>query len=489
MSLLIVTIDNSILNVALPTLIRQLGATPSQVQWIVDSYLVVFGGLLLTSGRLSDRYGRKRVMSIGLVLFGAGSFAASFSGDPVQLIGWRACMGVGAALIMPATLSILVNVFTDSHDRSRAIAYWTLMNAAGGFFGPVLGGLLLRRFWWGSIFLVNVPVVVAALTAGRYLVPESRDPEVTPFDIPGAVLSTAAMIALLWGIIEGPAQGWSAPEVVGGFVAAVLLGAGFIVRELTAAHPMLDLSTFASPQLSAAAVAMTVAFMAMVSTMFLMTQSLQLVKGYTPLAAALATSGPIVTVNFLVMPRAPGMIERFGIRWLIAGGTACITIAALVISRTTVDSGYLNLFFGFAIMAVAFSCFVPASTEAIVTAVPAEKAGGASAVNQLCRQLGQSLGVAVGGSIAATGYRASFARKSGNLPPPVAHAAGSSITAALDTAEHLGPALAADLVSVAGAAFLDGVRIAILCAAGLALVAAVFAAVAIPGRTRSRRSS
>jgi EmrB/QacA subfamily drug resistance transporter len=489
LSLLIISIDNGILNVALPTLIRELGATPSQVQWMVDSYLVVFGGLLLTSGRLADRYGRKRVLTAGLALFGVSSFAASFSTSPGEVILWRAGMGIGAALIMPATLSILVNVFTDSAERSRAIAYWSLMNATGAFFGPVLGGLLLRRFWWGSIFLVNVPVVVVALVLGRFRIPESRDPDVTPFDIPGAVLSIAAMVCLLWGIIEGPAQGWGQAQVVAGFVGALVLGAGFVVRELTAQHPMVDLSAFASPQLSAAAVAMMIAFMAMVGTMFLVTQSLQLVKGYTPLAAALATSGPIVVINFLVMPRAPGMIARFGTRWLVAGGTACIAVASVVISLTSVDSGYLNLFFGFAIMALGFSSFVPASTEAIVTAVPVEKAGGASAVNQLCRQLGQSLGVAIGGSIAASGYRASFARTSGSLPPPVAHSASSSITAALDTAEHLGPALANQLLAIADAAFLTGVRVAVLCAGALAVLATVFAAIAIPGRVRDHERS
>jgi EmrB/QacA subfamily drug resistance transporter len=473
--------------VALPTLIRQLGATPSQVQWMVDSYLVVFGGLLLSSGRLADRYGRKRVLTVGLFIFGGSSLGAAFSASPAELIAWRVGLGIGAALIMPATLSILVNVFTDPAERSKAIAYWSLMNATGGFIGPVVGGLLLRAFWWGSIFLVNVPVVVVALLAGSVLVPESRDPEVTPFDLPGAVLSTAALVSLLWGIIEGPARGWGSPVVLAGFLAAFLLGCGFLIREATARYPMVDLSTFASPQLSAAAVAMTVAFLAMTGTMFLVTQSLQLVKGYTPLGAAIATSAPIVTVNFIVMPRAPSMIARFGTRWLIAGGSACISVAAIIISATTVHSGYLNLFFGFAIMAVAFSSFVPASTEAIVTAVPAEKSGGVSAVNQLCRQLGQSLGVAVAGSIAASRYRTSFDRHSATLPPEVAHAGSSSITAAISTAEHLGPYLANELLGVAGAAFLSGVRAAVLCAAGLALLAAAFAAIAMPGRKEQDR--
>lgn len=247
LSLLIISIDNGILNVALPTLTRQLHATPSQLQWIVDSYLLVFGGLLLTTGRLADRFGRKRVLTTGLVLFGLTSLAASFGTSPGQLVVLRAGMGVGAALIMPATLSILVNVFTDGPSRSRAIAYWTLMNAVGAFFGPVAGGLLLRQFWWGSVFLVNVPVVVVALALGHYLVPESRDPRSASFDVPGMVLSTGALAALLWGIIEGPALGWGDPEVALGFGLAVVLGTAFIVWERRIPNPMIDLAAFASP--------------------------------------------------------------------------------------------------------------------------------------------------------------------------------------------------------------------------------------------------
>ena len=480
LSLLIVGIDTSILNVAIPTLVRTLGATPSQLEWIVDAYILVFAGLLLTAGKLGDRFGRKGVMSAGLVVFGLGSLAASMASSPTQLIAFRAVMGIGGALIMPATLSILVNVFTEPRQRRRAIAYWSLMNAAGGFVGPVTGGLLLRHFWWGSCFLVNVPVVAVALLLGRRLVPTSRDPNATTFDLPGAALSSAGLAALLWAIIEGPARGWSDPMIIGAFAGAVVLGTAFVVRELHVAQPMLDVAALRTPQLGAAATAMTIAFIAMTGSMYLITQTLQLVKGYTPLAAAIATSGPIVAVNFLVMPRAPSLTERFGARWMVAAGGGLIGCAAVVISATTVHSGYANLLVGFAVMALAFSIFVPASTEAIITAVPAEKSGGASALNQMTRQLGQALGVAIGGSVAASGYRSGFTASRLALPPQTVRAAHSSITGALRVARTLDGAARDALVGVAHEAFLHGVRLALFGAAGLAVMGSVFAALAIP---------
>ena len=481
------SIDNGILNVALPTLVRTLGATPSQLQWIVDSYTLVFAGLLLTSGNLGDRFGRRGVLTVGLVVFGASSLAASLSTTSTELIVWRAVMGVGAALIMPATLSILVNVFTEEHVRRRAIAYWSLMNATGAFIGPVAGGLLLRHFWWGSCFLVNVPVVILALGLQRALVPTSRNPDAAHFDLVGAGLSILALAALLWAIIEGPSQGWGSPSILGAFAASAALVAVFVVWELKSSSPMIDIATFRTPQLTAAAIAMTIAFIAMTGSMFLIVQSLQLVKGYSPLVAALATSGPITVVNFLLMPRAPRLTERFGVRWMIAAGAALTSLGALVISTTTVHSSYANLFVGFVVMATAFSVFVPASTEAIMTAVPREMSGGASAINQTTRQLGQALGIAIGGSIAAMGYRSGFSVAGLHLPPGALHRAGSSITGALAVARELAGASRNAVLAAAHVAFLDGVQQALLTAAVLALGGAVFAAVAIPSRRAARR--
>ena len=486
LSLLVVSIDNTILNVALPTLVRTLGATPQQLQWIVDSYTLVFAGLLLTSGRLGDRFGRRGVMTTGMVIFGAGSLAASLSGSADALIVWRGVMGIGAALILPATLSILVNVFTEPRQRRRAIAYWTLMNATGSFIGPVAGGLLLRHFWWGSVFLVNVPVIVIALSLQRAVVPTSRDPGAGRFDFAGAGLSTLALAALLFAVIEGPSYGWGSPAILAGFAVAVVALVWFVRWEQRCVSPMLDLAVFRAPQLTAAAVATTIAFMAMIGSMFLVGQSLQLVKGYAPLTAALATSGPITTTNFITMPLAPRLTERIGARWMIAVGIGFIALAAVVISLITVQSGYLNLFIGFVLMATAFSIFVPASTEAIMTAVPKEKAGGASAINQTTRQLGQALGIAVSGSIAAAAYVSSFTLAGTGVSSTDAQTAGESITGALTVANRLHGAAHDAVVAAANTAFIDGVRLAIVVSAVVAAGCAVFAALAIPGQRRVR---
>ena len=412
------------------------------------------------------------VVTVGLVIFGAGSMAASLSTTPNQLITWRAVMGVGAALIMPGTLSILVNVFTDERARRRAIAYWSLMNATGAFIGPVAGGLLLAHFWWGSCFLVNVPVVVAALALQHSLVPTSRNPEAARFDLLGAALSMLALGALLWGIIEGPVRGWSSPAILGASGCAILVVA-FIAHERRSASPMIDIATFRTPQLTAAAAAMTIAFIAMTGSMFLIVQSLQIVKGYSPLVAALATSGPITVVNFPPMPRAPALTERFGARWMVAAGSTLTAVGALVIATTTVHSNYLNLFVGFALMASAFSVFVPASTEAIMTAVPKEMSGGASAINQTTRQLGQALGVAIGGSIAASGYRSGFSGAGLHLAPGLLRSAASSITGAIAAARGLARGARLDSLGAAHEAFLHGVRLALVTAAVLALAGAL----------------
>lgn len=484
----VVFMANSVPNVAIPTLIRELAATPSEVQWIVDAYVLVFAGLLLTSGKLGDRFGRKGVMTAGLVTLGGGSFLAALATNSAQLISARAIMGIGGALIVPQSLSILVNVFTEQSERRRAIAYWSLTNAAGIFVGPVAGGFLLRHFWWGSCFLMNVPVVLITILLGRKFIPTSRDPNTKGFDLPAAAMSSATLAVLLWAIIEGPAQGWTDPVTLGAFSVAAVLGVSFVSWELRVRDPMLDVGILRSRQLSAAATAMTVVFVAMTGSMFLVTQSLQLVKAYTPLAAALAISGPIVAVNLLVVPRAPGLTERFGARWMVVMGAGLTCCGALVIASTTADSGYANLLIGFATMALAFSLFVPATTEAIITAVPPERSGGASALNQLTRQLGQALGVAIAGSIAASGYRTGFVA-SQDLPNATLETAGTSITEALQLADTLDGAEREALLDVAYEAFISGQRLALVMAAVLALVAAVFAALAIPSRRLGRSAS
>src|SRR5688500_6293243 len=281
LSLMVIGVDNTILNVALPTLVRDLGATTSQLQWIVDSYTLVFAGLLLTAGSLGDRFGRRRALSVGLLVFGLGSVASALAGSAEQLIVTRALMGVGGALIMPATLSIISNVFTEPAERGRAIAVWAGCSAMGIAIGPLSGGWLLEHFWWGSVFIVNIPIVLLALTGGRLFVPESKDPSPPGLDPLGAVLSIVGLGVLVWAIIEAPVQGWTDPTTLSAFLAAAVLVAGFIAWELHTDHPMLDVHFFANPRFSAASTAVTLVFFALFGSTFLQTQYLQFVLGYS----------------------------------------------------------------------------------------------------------------------------------------------------------------------------------------------------------------
>jgi EmrB/QacA subfamily drug resistance transporter len=284
LSLVVLAMDNTILNVTLPTLARDLGATASQLQWMVDAYILVFAGLLLTMGAVGDRFGRKLALDAGLLVFAAGSAASAFAGAPEVLIAARATMGIGAALIMPATLSIITNTFPPT-ERGRAIGVWAGVAGLGIVLGPVIGGWLLEHFWWGSVFLVNLPVVALAMLAGWPLVPNSRDPDATPLDPTGAALSIAALVTLVYGIIQAPEQGWTDPRILGAFGVAVVLAVGFIWWERHTQHPMLPIQFFGNPRFSAASGAIAMAFYALFGSVFLLTQHLQFVLGYTPLLA------------------------------------------------------------------------------------------------------------------------------------------------------------------------------------------------------------
>jgi len=286
LSLLLIVMDNTIVNVALPTLQRDLEASTSQLQWVVDAYILVFAGLLLTMGALGDRFGRRGALAVGLAIMGVASILSSFANSADQLIATRALMGVGGALIMPATLSIITNVFTDRRERAQAIAIWSATAGAAVAIGPVTGGWLLEHFWWGSVFLVNVPVVVVALVLGQLFVPTSRDPAARPIDVPGALLSIAGLMALVWAIIEGPG-GWSDPEILGGFALAAVLLAAFVLWERRTRYPMLDMAFFRNARFSAASAAIMLTFFAMFGSLFLLTQFLQSILGYTPLEAGI----------------------------------------------------------------------------------------------------------------------------------------------------------------------------------------------------------
>src|ERR1700730_3517058 len=323
-SLMVIGLDNTILNVALPTLGRQLHATTSSLQWIVDVYVLVFAGLLLTAGSLGDRFGRYKTLTIGLVIFGIGSLASALSGSAGSLIATRAFMGIGGAFIMPATLSIITNVFTEPAERAKAIGVWAGVSALGVGIGPVAGGFLLAHFYWGSVFFVNVPIVIVGLVAGWFLIPDSRDPSAPKLDPLGALLSIAGLATVLWAIIEAPTHGWSSTPIVGAFVVGFAILAAFIYLELHSSSPMLDLGFFKNPRFTAASAAITLVFLSLFGSLFLLTQYLQAVLGFSPLKAG-AVLVPQAVVIMIAAPLSSARVQRFGNKGV---GGAGLTIAA-----------------------------------------------------------------------------------------------------------------------------------------------------------------
>ncbi|HEX2576142.1 MAG TPA: MFS transporter, partial [Aquihabitans sp.] len=336
LSLLIVIIGNTSLNVALPTLARELDASTSSLQWMVDSYALVFAGLLFTAGTIGDRFGRKGALQAGLGLFLVGAAVASVADSAATIIAARAVMGVAAAFVMPSTLSILTNVF-PAHERPKAIAIWAGIAGGGAAIGPIASGYLLEHFWWGSVFLVNLPFILVALVAGAFLVPSSKDPEEQPLDFPGALLSIVGLGSLVYGIIEGPHEGWTSATTLGTFaLAAVALGA-FAVRELTARYPMLDLHLFKDRRFSVASAGMSVTFFAMFGTFFLVAQYFQLVLGYSPLESGLFQL-PMAFVMMSIAPNVPRAVARFGAARVVPFGLGLVALGLAAFSQVQTDS-------------------------------------------------------------------------------------------------------------------------------------------------------
>jgi EmrB/QacA subfamily drug resistance transporter len=478
LSLVIIGLDNTILNVALPTLVRELGATASQLQWMVDSYVLVFAGLLLTMGALGDRFGRKLALNAGLILFGAASIAAAYVDTATGLIAARAVMGVGGALIMPSTLSIITNVF-EGPERGRAIAAWAAVAGLGIVIGPALGGWLLENFWWGSIFLINVFVVIAALAAGWFLVPESRDPDATPLDPLGAGLSVVGLVALVYGIIEAPAEGWTSGPVIVAFAVAVVTLSLFLWWETRTEHPMLRLSFFENPRFSAAAGAITLVFFAMFGTVFMLTQYLQFVLEFTPLQAGIRVM-PVATM-VVAAPLSARLTERFGTKRVVASGLVIVAGAMSVLATIDTGSGYGHVALALSLLGIGMGTAMAPATDSVMGSVPLAKAGVGSAMNDTTRQIGGALGVAILGSILASSYSSAMEPVVGALPQEAAAAASDSIGGALGVAAAVGEA-ATPLVEAAKAAFIDGMGLAIWVAAGVALAGAILTWLYLPAR-------
>src|SRR5690242_2634511 len=324
LSLLIVFGGNSTLNVALPTLSRDLGANESQLQWVVAIYSLVFAGLLFTTGALGDRFGRKGALQAGLIAFAVAAALASQATNMGQLIACRALMGAAAALIMPSTLSIIINIFPPE-ERPKAIAVWASITGAAGALGPVASGYLLGHYWFGSVFLINVPIIVIALVGGKFLVPQSRDPEEARLDPLGAVLSTIGIVALVYGLIEAPDKGWGSTETLVAFGIAIVVLFAFVLWELHVDEPMLDMRYFRFPGFSTGTGGMILVFVSMYGVMFLISQYFQLVLGYSALSAALRLM-PIALIMLVVAPTTPRLSARFGAHRTVAVGMLCIAL-------------------------------------------------------------------------------------------------------------------------------------------------------------------
>jgi EmrB/QacA subfamily drug resistance transporter len=476
LSLVIVTIDTTILNVALPSLVRSLHASSSGLQWIVDAYTVVFAGLLLSAGSIGDRFGRRGALSAGLALFAVASATSALATTPGQLIALRALTGVGAALVFPATLSILTNLFPDPVERQRAIAVWAGTAGIGIALGPVAGGLLLRHFYWGSVFWVNVPVCAVALLAGVVLVPTSRDSQRHPLDPPGALLSIVGLSGLVYAIIEGPSRGWTSATVVGAFVGSIALIAVFVAVELRRTSPMLDLRLFSNPRFTAASLAVTTLYFCLYGTIFFQTQHLQFVLGYDPLGAGLR-SVPFAVVLLVVANTTPRLVRRVGTRAIVTIGLGIVAASMALRAGFTVHSGYPAVLFSQCVFALGMGLTIAPATASIMGAVPPDRAGVGSAINDTTRQVGGALGVAVMGSIGASLFRrsAAHALSGAHLSHAVSVKALDSVGSALAVARTLPAGAARTVGDSARRAFIHGLDVASLVALGVAICGAALA--------------
>ncbi|MFF0275255.1 MFS transporter [Streptomyces sp. NPDC004330] len=485
LSLLIVVLDNSILNVAVKTIASPaptgIGATQSELEWAINSYTLVFAGLLFTSGLLGDRLGRKKVLLFGITVFGLGSALAAFSGSPGELIAFRAVMGLGAAFVMPATLAVLMNVF-EREEQPKAIGIW-----AGGVglaiaIGPITGGILLEHFWWGSIFLVNVPVVLLALALMIWLVPDSRDPRPGRIDLPGVLLSVVGLVLLVYGIIRGgeladfTALSVLAP-VLGGLAVLVL----FVLHERRSDHPAIDMSYFKRPAFSAAVAAIALVFFALMGVTFFSAFYLQSVRGYSALQSGLLIL-PLAVAQMVFAPRARLVVERFGAKAVCTAGMLLVALGLGAFALFDASTPVWVLEVVFFVQGAGMAHIMPPVTVSIMQALPREKAGSGSAINNTFRQVGGALGVAVLGSLLSSTYRGEIEGHLGAVPEALRGAAGESVEATLAVAEKLGPA-GRDLVAPAYGAFLDAMHVTALASALIGLVGAAVVAMFLPGRT------
>ncbi len=483
LSVFVISVDATIVNVALPTLSRDLGADTSQLQWIVDAYTLVMSGLLLSAGSLSDRYGRRGWLSSGLALFAITSAVAAQVNSADALIAARAAMGVGAAVIFPTTLGLITNIFTDPVPRAKAIGVWAAMVGIGVAVGPITGGWLLQHYSWGSIFLVNIPIAALAIIGGILFVPTSRDPAAPRVDVPGLILSAVGITALIYTVIEAPAWGWSSAHAAAGFGFAAVVLAAFALWERRSTHPMLDVSVFLNRRFSGGSLAVTAGFLTLFGFIFVITQYFQFIKDYN----AFETGVRLLPVAFsiaLASVLAPRLVERLGTTNVVAAGLTVFAAGLAWASTADAATPYYQIALQMLLLGGGLGLTTAPATEAIMGSLSADKAGVGSAVNDTTRELGGTLGVAVVGSVFASVYsgRLGSASALAGLPADVRSAMGRSMALAHKVIGQMPAGPAAGVRAAVDRAFLDGLQVGSLVCAGIALAAAIVVLWLLPPR-------
>jgi EmrB/QacA subfamily drug resistance transporter len=479
-----INLDTTIVNVALPTLVRQLRASNSQLEWVVDAFNLVFAASVLAAGSLSDRFGRKGMLLAGLAVFGVASVAGGLTDSPGQLIVARSVMGLGAAMVFPATLSLLSNVFTERSERALAIGLWGAITGLALALGPFVGGWLLQAFGWTSIFFAMAPIAALAAVLVARFVPKSRDPSAPRPDSVGFALSTVGIGALIYTIIEAPNYGWASGRTLAGFGLTALLVVAFVAWERSSDAPMLDLSLFGNPRFTAASVSVAISFFALSGFIFLITQYFQFLKGYGPLSTGIRLL-PVASCVAISSVLGTKLAVRIGTKLVVASGLLSMAAFYLWVTTASVSTGYGTIAAQMVVLGTGMGLTSAPATEAIMGVVPTAKAGVGSAVNDATRLFGGTLGVAIIGSVYASLYasRLTGALPAG-LPTAVTRTAHTSVGAALTLAgglRHAGhAAIAAGLHEAATLAFFQGFSTANYVTASVAAAGAVMALALLP---------
>jgi EmrB/QacA subfamily drug resistance transporter len=478
-----INVDTTIVNVALPSLTRQLGAGTRDLQWIVDGYNLAFAALVLSAGSLGDRFGRRPALLTGLVGFAAASAAAALCSTPGQLIAARFVMGAFAALIFPTTLAVISNTFPKRSERAKAVGVWGAVTGLGVAIGPVSGGLLLSAFSWPSVFVALAPVALLAAAVVWRVVPESRDPNAPGLDYGGLLSATVAIGALVYTIIEAPNRGWASAPSLAGFAVALLVGGAFVSIERRREHPMLDVRLFGERAFSAASGAVTVAFFALFGFIFLITQYFQFIRGY----GTLSTGARILPVALSIGAASvlgARLAGRLGTRAIVATGLSLFGGAFLWIAQAGTATPYSVIVVQMLLMGTGLGLTSAPATESILSVLSPAKAGVGSAVNDATREAGGTLGVAIIGSVYASLYASSLTHgAAAHLPGAELASAKSSVGAGLGVASHAAAAVRAPVLDAVQSAFMSGLHAGCFVAAGVCALGAL-GALYLPGRPR-----